>query len=213
MAPFLMHVVSDGDRWMFLSSTGGLTAGRGDANAALFPYETDDRLHRSIGHAGPVTSLRVGGHCWRPFTGETTESTRRSLAKSVVGDCVIFDEHHRDLGVTFRYRWNSCEQHGFVRTASLTNTTDAPVRIELIDGLVGVLPHGLEPQTYQRLSNLSNAYKRSELIDDAGLALYSLEAPVSDSAEPRQILRTTVTWSLGLDGATVSPHRVRVAAA
>ena len=45
MPPFLMSLVSDGDRWMFLSSTGALTAGRVDATRALFPYETDDRLH------------------------------------------------------------------------------------------------------------------------------------------------------------------------
>ena len=43
--PFLMSVVSDGDRWMFMSSSGALTAGRRDASRALFPYETDDRLH------------------------------------------------------------------------------------------------------------------------------------------------------------------------
>ena len=42
--PFLMSVVSDGDRWMFISSTGGLTAGRGDSAGAIFRYETDDRL-------------------------------------------------------------------------------------------------------------------------------------------------------------------------
>ena len=59
MPPFLMSVVSDGDRWMFVSSSGALTAGRGDATGALFPYETDDRLHQAAGEVGPVTAIRV----------------------------------------------------------------------------------------------------------------------------------------------------------
>ena len=38
MRPFFMTVVSDADHWLFISSNGGLTAGRRDANLALFPY-------------------------------------------------------------------------------------------------------------------------------------------------------------------------------
>ena len=44
MRPFFMTVVSDADHWLFISSHGGLTAGRRDANLALFPYYTDDKL-------------------------------------------------------------------------------------------------------------------------------------------------------------------------
>ena len=55
MAPFTMTVVSDADHWMYLSSTGGLTAGRVDEETCLFPYETDDRLHYAYGVTGPLT--------------------------------------------------------------------------------------------------------------------------------------------------------------
>ena len=68
MEPFLTTVVSDTDLWMFISSNGSLTAGRVDADHALFPYLTDDRLHRSAGRAGPVTIIArttdAGGRAW-----------------------------------------------------------------------------------------------------------------------------------------------------
>ena len=35
--PFFMSLVSSADHWLFISSTGGLTAGRKDAESALFP--------------------------------------------------------------------------------------------------------------------------------------------------------------------------------
>ena len=74
MEPFLTTVVSDTDLWMFVSSTGALTAGRVDADHAIFPYVTDDRLHRSVGTAGPVTVIARttddGRELWRPFAAE-----------------------------------------------------------------------------------------------------------------------------------------------
>ena len=210
MDPFLMSVVSDGDRWMFASSTGALTAGRVDATGALFPYETDDRLHAARGAAGPVTRIRVSAGrdddtaLWRPFGDAPGEPVRRRLAKTLLGESVVFEEHHEALDITMRYRWDTTEEHGFVRTATLVNHGAAPVHVDVLDGLVGLLPHGIDPLLHQRFSNLTNAYERNELADDvAGLAVISLESPVSDQAEPAEVLRATVVWSHGLEGAEI----------
>jgi hypothetical protein len=205
MPPFLMSVVSDGDRWMFVSSSGALTAGRGDANTALFPYVTDDRLHSAAGQIGPVTRLWIDTPgervLWRPFADRRRSEVRRHLAKSVIGDSVLFEERHEGLGVVFRYRWSSSERFGFVRTTTIVNEGRAHHRFSVLDGLVDVMPYGLEPAQYQRLSNLTQAYKRSEVIDpETRLAVFSLESPVSDRAEPVEVLRAAVVWSTGLDG-------------
>ncbi len=203
MAPFLMSLVSDGDRWAFVSSSGALTAGRGDASHALFPYVTDDRLHVSGGQTGPVTRLRVDAAgddvLWTPFEPRPAPGTRRFVSKSVVGDSVVFEEHRPDLGLRFGYRWSTSATHGFVRTSTIRNVGGERVRVAVLDGLVDLLPFGLDPTLYQRLSNLSNAYKRSELVEPC-LAVYSLESPVSDRPEPEEVLRATVAWSSGLDG-------------
>ena len=57
--PFLVTVVTPTDQWMYVSSSGALTAGRRSAGEALFPYETDDRLHRAHEDAGGWTCLHV----------------------------------------------------------------------------------------------------------------------------------------------------------
>ena len=59
MAPFFISVVSNSDHWLFISSTGGLTAGRVSPDTALFPYLTDDKIHDSGAHTGSKTLLRV----------------------------------------------------------------------------------------------------------------------------------------------------------
>ncbi len=161
MPPFLMSVVSDGDRWMYVSSRGALTAGRVDATRALFPYETDDRLHEAAGVIGPVTAIRLHAgdnqELWSPFRGRPGPAVRRNLYKSVVGDSVIFEEVHTRLALTFRYRWASSDRFGFVRTTTLVNDGDHPVRAEVVDGLLNVLPYGLDTVD---LSELEQPHQR-----------------------------------------------------
>ena len=55
MRPFFMSIVSDTNHWMFISSNGGITAGRQNADSALFPYYTDDNITESAEHNGCKT--------------------------------------------------------------------------------------------------------------------------------------------------------------
>jgi hypothetical protein len=209
MTPFLMSIVSDSDHWLFVSSSGGLTAGRRDAANALFPYETDDRLHLAGGITGPVTVMRVATgtaeRVWEPFDRCASPGTQRSLAKTAAGDSAIWEEVNEELGLVFGYRWSTSERFGFVRTAHLRNLGTRPARIALVDGLLNVLPFGLEPAAYRTRSNLTNAYKRSEIVDrDPSVALHTLEALIVDRAMPAEALRATVTWSSGPPGAVTT---------
>ncbi|HUS42570.1 MAG TPA: hypothetical protein VMY16_07875 [Ilumatobacteraceae bacterium] len=214
--PFLMSVVSSSDLWMFLSSTGGLTAGRVEAQQCIFPYETDDRLHHVGGRVGPVTVLRIGARgattLWEPFTGDAPD-TRRSLLKSLLGNVVVFEEQHLGLGLTMRYRWAPSDRFGWVRTASLTHHEgDEPVTVEILDGLLDVMPWGIGVPFQQQMSNLANAYRRSE-ITESGVGVFTLEALIVDVPEPSEALRATTVWSTGLDeqSTTLDPRAVAAA--
>ena len=55
MRPFFMSIVSDSNHWMFISSNGGLSAGRKNSEFALFPYYTDDKITESADITGSKT--------------------------------------------------------------------------------------------------------------------------------------------------------------
>ncbi|MEJ2163737.1 MAG: hypothetical protein P8X60_10655, partial [Robiginitalea sp.] len=59
LRPFFMSIVSDSNHWMFISSNGGLTAGRKNANFALFPYYSDDKITESADITGSKTLFRA----------------------------------------------------------------------------------------------------------------------------------------------------------
>ena len=55
MPPFFMSLVSSSDHWLFVSSNGGMTAGRTNAESALFPYETEDKIFAHPDESGGKT--------------------------------------------------------------------------------------------------------------------------------------------------------------
>lgn len=205
LRPFFMSVVSDSNHWMFISSNGGLSAGRKDSENALFPYYTDDKITESVETTGSKTIFRVDtdnvSKIWEPFSDryEGMCEIQRNLYKSIYGNKILFEEINHDLNLTYRYHWSSSNLFGFVRTSSLTNNSKETVSVEFVDGIQNIVPYGVGSAIQNQSSNLVDAYKRSELVKDSGLGIYALSAIIVDKAEPSEALKANVVWSIGLD--------------
>ena len=205
MAPFFTSMVSDSDHWLFASSTGGLTAGRVSPETALFPYVTVDRIHESPLHTGCKTLFRVGSQLWEPLNREHDGryALSRNLYKSVLGNKLCFEEINHDLKVGFRYTWMTSQEYGFVRRSEVFNLAETEQSIAVLDGLQNILPAGTPRHTQTISSNLVDAYKFSELVEDSKLALFSLYSGITDRAEPCESLRATTLFANGWDAAKV----------
>ncbi len=206
LSPFHMTLASDTDLWMFVTSGGGLTAGRVDAQGSVFPYETVDKLHDARHHTGPITRIRLlregqPSLLWRPFDDRSPDEIllHRNLYKNTIGNRLIFEEIHPGIGLSFRYRWAACDEFGWVRTATLENTGSSTVRVELLDGLRNILPYGAHHSMYQHSSVLVDAYKKSEVDPESALATFALTAGIVDRPEAAEMLRATTAWRHGLD--------------
>jgi hypothetical protein len=217
MPDFFMTIVSDSDHWLFVSSNGSLSAGRKDSNNALFPYYTVDKIHDSKGITGSMTCLLVDKddktYFWEPFSTESEKvyAIQRNLYKSIYGNKIIFEEINVDLGLGFRYGWYTSEKYGFVKKSVISNHGTRPVRVDLLDGIKNILPNGADYDFQNAFSNLLDAYKKCELLEETKLGLYMLSSIPVDRAEPSESLKTTTVWSAGLDHDVkilISDHQV-----
>ena len=209
MDPFFISVISDVDHWLFVSSNGGLTAGRVSPDTTLFPYITVDKIHDSTPHTGCKTILRVEldgmNHGWEPFNTEHfgRYEITRNLYKSLLANKLCFEEINHDLQLAFRYTWATSDRYGFVRQCELQNLSGTKVNIDMVDGLQNLLPAGTPAFAQSNTSNLVDAYKWSELDEATGLAFLTLYSGITDRAEPAESLKATTVFCLGLEGATV----------
>ncbi|MEC7978547.1 MAG: hypothetical protein VX189_06400 [Planctomycetota bacterium] len=204
---FFMSIVGSDDHWMFVSSRGALTAGRRNPDGALFPYAADDQISAKQSTTGPISIFRfnAGGNSesttWIPWLDSTGRNSgiARAVYKSPWGSKVLFEETHLASRLRFRYRWSFSPRFGFIRDCWLTNLSDEACNVTWLDGLQNLLPVGVGSEFWMRFSNLGNAYKKSELVEDSSLAMYYLSSIPSDRAEPSEGLQATVVWSQGLD--------------
>jgi len=208
MRPFFMSVVSPSNHWMFLSSNGGLSAGRKDSDNALFPYYTDDKITESAEITGSKTLFQchINGktYLWEPFSKcyQGVYNCSQNLYKNNLGNKVVFEEINHDLGLCFKYEWQTSDIFGFVKKSTISNLDENSKTLTILDGLQNLMPYGVSQDLQNSTSNLVDAYKKSELDASCGLGIFALSAIIVDKAEPSEALKASVVWSLGLDNVT-----------
>jgi len=205
MRPFFISIVSDSNHWMFISSNGGLTAGRKNSEYALFPYYTDDKITESADITGNKSIFKVSKgnqeFMWEPLAVRSlgSYSTTQNLYKNRYGNKIIFEEVNHDLELTFRYQWSSSNAFGFVKKSKLINTGKEAVKVSLLDGIQNIMPASIGSDEQNQSSNLVDAYKRNELEESTGLGIFALSAILVDKAEASEALKANVVWSIGLN--------------
>ncbi|MCR9016620.1 hypothetical protein [Aquiflexum gelatinilyticum] len=205
MRPFFMSIVSSSNHWLFISSNGGISAGRKNSDFALFPYYTDDKITESADITGSKSIFQVktedGFLVWEPFSVRNGDKykTQRNLYKSTFGNSIIFEEINHDLNLTFQYQWNTSHLYGFVKKSRLINHNTKTVEVSLVDGIQNIVPCGVGSSVQNSLSNLVDAYKRSELDKESGLGIFALSVIIVDKPEPSEALKANIAWSLGLE--------------
>jgi hypothetical protein len=207
LAPFFMSIVSSSNHWLFISSTGGLSAGRVSAEQSLFPYYTDDKLTENNENTGNKAILLVTRgertSLWEPFSErhKGNYQIERNIYKNVLGTALIFEERNLSLEASYRYAWRTSDIFGFIKTTWLLNSGASPCQVEFVDGIQNLLPANITSLTQNTFSPLLDAYKRSEVDPETGLAIFALNSTLTDLAEPSESLLGTTVMQLGLDRA------------
>lgn len=208
MDPFFISLVSSSDHWLFISSTGGVSAGRGSAEQAIFPYYTVDKItenNENTGNKGLLLISRTGRRSlWEPFSDRQRGSYQieRNLYKNPTGTALVFEENNLDLGLLYRYAWRTSDRFGFVKTTWLINTAETACQVEILDGIQNILPASISSQTQNTFSALLDAYKRAEIHTGTGLGIFSLSSRLTDLAEPSESLLATTVAQVGLGQVT-----------
>jgi hypothetical protein len=204
MPPFLLTLTSASDLWAYLTSNGGITAGRGHADRAIFPYRTEDLVADDAGSTGGVTRIRVVDQRgrtgeWRPFEPLHPDlpPVRRRLLKTDLGDVVHLEEERPDLSATVRVTWRVSPTFGLVRTVTLTCADPQGIEVSVLDGVRNVLPPGVTARTQRELSPLLDAYKVTEIDPASGVAWVRLNSRLTDRAEASESLSVSAMWQVG----------------
>ncbi len=215
--PFFVALASDSDVWAFVSTAGSLAAGRCDAEGSFFPYETVDRIHARWEHTGPRTWIRIHDGdavtLWQPFAPRLDGGAGvRSVWKNLSSTRLRLREEHPSGRLVFQQEWSTAAGLGLVRTAMLWAPQGA-LQVEVLDGLLNLVPPGLSVKLASTMSSLADAYKWNEAAAGGRLGLFTLYAQIWDRAEPKESFHALGAWHAGPAGLAcatlLSAHQVR----
>ena len=203
MAPFFMTIVGPYDQWMFISSNGGLTAGRKNSDSAIFPYDTEDKITANAEFTGSKTIIKVrikgelAWSLWEPFSDKYlgVYDISRNIYKNKSGNKLIFEEINKDLDISFQYQWSFSNEYGFVKKSEVINNSKSELEINLLDGLENILPPEIGEELQRSRSSLVDAYKKNDLLIKEQIGVFGLGALIVDRAEPSESLKASTVWS------------------
>lgn len=223
MEDFFITLASSSDIWNFCWSQGGITAGRGNSDHAIFPYYTADKLSDQKAASGPYTAIVVSDgdkqFVWEPFaalTGPTAagkkadEAVVHNIYKNTNGTRIWFEAVNNALHLAFRYGWMSSAKFGIVRKSVITNLSSRALKCTVLDGCKNILPACIGADMQNTNSILLDAYKKTEIDTNknAELALFSVSSILSDKAEPNEGLYANTCWFSSGDKILLSPDTV-----
>lgn len=204
MPDFFMTITSSSDVWNFLWSKGGITAGRIDADHAIFPYYTADIVSDVKYNTGPFSALKIYDAkkntyvYWQPFDEPDGNAygIENNLYKSTNGSKIIFEEILLDYGLTFRRMYTSSERFGLVCENSVRNNGSyaSVLHVDILNGCQNVMPACTDAALQNAKSILLDAYKQTDLDSESDLVVFGLSAAVTDKPEPSEALYANVCW-------------------
>ena len=198
LGPFLMTLTSYDDLWAYISSVGGLAAGRQNPDNSLFPYYTDDKLHeqRSTGLCIKISITKSNGnnYIWEPFHRTKKYKIQRNLYRSPLGHKIVFEEINKDLNICYQYSIQGSGKYGFIFKSKLSNNTNESLNFTVINGIQDISPFGVSVGNQQSMSNLINAYKYGEILNNSKIGVFSLTTLISDRPEPIEAMYANIVW-------------------
>ena len=117
--------------------------------------------------------------------------------KNLSGTRLRFREEHPSGRLWFQHEWFTAASLGLVRSARLQALGEA-VPVQVLDGLLNLVPPGVSTEHASTMSSLTDAYKWNEAAAGGRLGLFTLYAQIWDRAEPKESFHALPAWHAGL---------------
>ncbi|ADH97866.1 hypothetical protein [Salisediminibacterium selenitireducens] len=181
--------------WAFYVNRGQGIASFGvqDKDHAIMEFHPADKSYQHVYQQGFRTFLNVhdedGDVFVEPFAIEGAVSEQVKESMQIHDNALKLTYSHETVGLEMTVTYTALPESkvgALMRHVDLTNKTDRPVHVELLDGMPRVMPSGVSNAAYKELGNTLKSWFD---VEEASWSVpfYTLRGSMDDSAEVREI--------------------------
>ncbi len=190
--------------WSFYVNRGqGIACfGVQDKDGAILEFEPANKSYQAVPLHGFRTFIKLDGQVHEPFSyqnGTGPVQEKMTIEANVLQICSV--DEARGIAVNVKYFVLPNESFAaLVRQVTLHNLHQEEKKMEIIDGLPGILPYGLSNAAYKELGHTLKSWMDVYNLE-RNIPYYKLRASTADSAEVTGIEGGHFMLSFGDDGA------------
>jgi hypothetical protein len=169
--------------WTFYVNRGQGVSGFGLANKnhPIMAFTPANKAYETVGQIGFRTFMKVNGSYYEPFRLKNNVPHEMRIDRERFSIIEKHPSHGLNLKVTYFGLPNE-NLGGLARIVELTNTSDQPIELEMLDGLAEVLPAGVQNSAFKEMSNLLSSWMDVDDLDKQ-MAFYKLRSSTNDSSQ------------------------------
>ncbi len=172
--------------WAFYVNRGQLISSFGvrDKNGAIAEFYPANLAYHYTPLSGFRTFIKVNERVFECFK-ESNVQQELVIRRESVSIIETLEEIGLKIIVSY-FTLPHEKLAGLIRKVELINLNTTPLKLEVLDGLVQILPAGVDFGSYKAMSNLLQSWMQS--IHEKGYVFYKLRASTDDSAEVKDVL-------------------------
>lgn len=174
--------------WAFYVNRGQGIASFGlqDKNTQILEFNPAVTAYQSIGTNGFRTFIKIDGIVSELFT-ENDLKVKRTMR--IKRSEFVIEEVNESLGIKYEvvyFGLPNINIAGLVRLVKITNLTNKPMKIELLDGISQLFPYQVENGAFNNIGNLLRSWMEVYSLED-NVGFYKMRSSTSDTAEVVQV--------------------------
>lgn len=194
--------------WTFYVNRGqGICSfGVRDKNSPIMEFSPASITYQSVAMKGFRTFIKVagGGGIYEPFQSAFPDYAAVRSMRILPNELVISEVNKAqglELKITY-FQVPNDDYAALVRQVEITNISDTPIRLEMLDGLPEILPYGVENAGYKEVGNLLRSWMEVGNMEK-GIPYYRVRSSTHDEAEVSEVQSGHFYLSFGDDGQLV----------
>ena len=173
--------------WCYYVSRGQCVSSFGveDKEHAIMEFFPAHQAYQYAQTTAFRTFLRVNGALYEPFA--RAKETQRMVID--MNELTIEDaDAQRGLAVSVRYNTLPEERcAALMRTVKITNTSNTPMEIDLLDGMAAILPYGIGLHAAKQMTQTAKAWMQAE-DRETDIVCFRVRASMEDSSDVHEVM-------------------------